>query len=186
MNGFIFLVTVISARLLYKWMGPSIDTDTRTVTSVIYAGFGGILATNAFIHYKGHELYLQLALYGVLFLIAVIDQHHMVIPDSLQVLYLALTFLDSDTQKSFWGVVTLFLITYLSTKLVPDGIGGGDVKFLMITGYYLGPMKGSQVLMLACLVALVVLLFQSNRRNHPIPFGPFLVLALFLVKECFI
>jgi Flp pilus assembly protein protease CpaA len=75
----------------------------------------------------------------------------------------------------------LFLLVYLFSR---KGIGGGDVKFMAVSGLYLG-LSGVITAMfcgtvLAGLAALVLLLLKRIGRKDSIPLAPFLYAGILI------
>lgn len=131
-------------------------------------------------------------LYHILFWMAVIDQHHMIIPDSLQVCLLALFLISHLATGQLFQVsyllsaVGMFAIVYLCDLLVPDGLGGGDIKLLVTLSYGYGFERITLILFFASFIALVsmVIRHQVKKANiqNSIPFGPFIVISFLLVE----
>ncbi|MEL0281591.1 MAG: prepilin peptidase [Actinomycetota bacterium] len=68
---------------------------------------------------------------------------------------------------------------------VTGGIGMGDVKFALVTGWMLGTISWSAVwwghvaaFVLAGVVVTAGWLLRGWRREHPVPFGPFMGLGV--------
>ena len=131
-------------------------------------------------------------LYHILFWMAVIDQHHVIIPDSLQVCLLALFLISHLATAQLFQVsyllsaVGMFAIAYLCDLLVPDGLGGGDIKLLIILSYGYGFERMTLILFFASFIALVSIVIRHHARKaniqKPIPFGPFIVISFLLVE----
>lgn len=96
---------------------------------------------------------------------------------------------DTDTavevlKNSVLGLLVgggLFLLVYLISR---KGMGGGDVKFMAVTGLYIGftgilsaMLYGS---VLAALVGLVLLLAKKIGRKGTIPLAPFLYTGILI------
>ena len=63
-----------------------------------------------------------------------------------------------------------------------DALGGGDVKLLFIFGLLLDPILGLLTIFLGSFIALPVsLLLLLKNKDHMIPFGPFLLVALLII-----
>ena len=58
-----------------------------------------------------------------------------------------------------------------------EGMGGGDIKLLFVTGLFLGLAGGFLCLMVACVIGL---LFVAAMKNQKIPFGPSISIACIL------
>ena len=176
-NVYGFLAGSVFGSLLYRIIAR------EKGFSFFYFCLGGLMAIATL---QQDTLFLHATLYSALFLMAVSDHHHMIIPDSLQLVFLAVAFWDIHAAQSLFGAFVMFALTYMSDKIVNDGIGGGDIKFLIITGFYLGPSQTSLILLLASSLALLMLLFKKQNKQEPFPFGPYLILAFFIVKELII
>lgn len=149
-----------------------------------YECIGGLITVFIINKYQSGRLLLIFLVYSILFLMAAIDHHYMILPDILQIIFLSLSLLDPDSLRSLRGAFTMLVITAISSRAVKDGLGGGDIKFLMIAGFYLGPVPSTWLLFLAALLALIGFLFKKSIQG-PIPFGPYLISAFFIIKEFF-
>ncbi|MGP6147437.1 prepilin peptidase [Jeotgalibaca sp. A122] len=154
------------------------------ITYLLYECVGGLITLFIFNKYTGERLLLSLILYSILFLMAAIDHHYMIIPDTLQIILFSLSLLDPGSLQSLLGAITMLIITALSSITIKDGLGGGDIKFLMIAGFYLGPVPSTWLLFMAALLALISFFFKKSLQE-PIPFGPYLIGAFFVIKEFF-
>ncbi|QQR49931.1 prepilin peptidase [Candidatus Nomurabacteria bacterium] len=133
----------------------------------------------------------------LLIVISVYDLKHMIIPNRLCYLFIALTFLNlfispaGITVPELWHLLggillplPFFLLWYFS-----DGklMGFGDIKLMIGIGFLLGIAMGIAALMIAfwsgALVAIVLLFFRKKRytMKSEVPFGPFLVLGTFIM-----
>ncbi len=80
------------------------------------------------------------------------------------------------------GLVIISLPFLILSLVLPGGLGGGDIKFLAVSGFYLGGegvFRGTAAG--ACLGAgacLVLLLTGKIGRKDRIPFGPWLCMGL--------
>ena len=173
-NAYGFLAGSVFGSLLYRIIAR------EKSFSFFYLCLGGLMSLATL---QQDTLFLHAVLYSTLFLMAVIDHHHMIIPDSLQLVFLAVAFWDTHAAQSLFGAFVMFALTYMSDKIVKEGIGGGDIKFLIITGFYFGPSRTSLILMLASSLALITILLKRQNKQEPFPFGPYLILAFFVVKE---
>lgn len=152
----------------------------------------------------GFSLGALAALVLTWFLIALtfIDIDHQLLPDSLTLplLWLGLTLslwgpqaaapLPVDVRSSLIGAVAGYLSlwsVYHLFRLVTgkEGMGYGDFKLLAALGAWLGWQMLLPVILIAALVGAVVgitmLAIQRQSRATPIPFGPFLAAASWLV-----
>lgn len=158
---------------------------------LFYEAVGGTLVIYLTWHYP--DAYGNWFLYLLLFLIAVVDQQHFIIPDLFQIglFLLILASHHSNGQLGnpayLLGAFAMLLVSGISALLVRDGLGGGDIKLLGLFGWALGFHGATLVLFLASLMGLssIFMRHHSNKEqlHAPIPFGPFLVLAFFFVRE---
>ena len=91
-----------------------------------------------------------------------------------------------DLQSAVIGAVAGYLAlwaVFWSYKLATgkDGMGYGDFKLLAALGAWLGWQSLPLVILLSSLVGAIVgislIMFKGHKRDVPIPFGPYLVLA---------
>jgi len=126
-----------------------------------------------------------------LVLISVIDLKHGLILDKITlpffVFFLASSFLN-PLNEGFLGALEgavfgggfLALLAYLSH----GGIGGGDIKFGLCLGSFLGwrvIIALAIAFIIGSLVAIILLSFGLKTRKDLIPFGPFLAVGSFIV-----
>lgn len=120
----------------------------------------------------------------------IIDIKHQILPDSINI-YLGVIFLFVSVFTFpfyHWGLGALiglgfpYLVSYIFYKLKGQvGLGGGDIKLWAVLGIYLGPVGVIHNIFLSCFVGAIfgggLLLFKIIKRETPIPFGPFIILA---------
>ena len=79
----------------------------------------------------------------------------------------------------FVGGGVLFLLAF-----IPNAMGGGDIKWMLALGSFLGTQKVLIALFLAFIFAAVIsillLIFKIKGRKEFIPFGPFLAIGCFV------
>lgn len=161
----------------------------------IFELVGGIFFIQNGLHYiTSPRMFLfYMFLYSILFLIAAIDQQYFIIPDSLQVILFLLLLVDrylsgaSFDKSCLYGLVGMFAVGFLASAMVPEGLGGGDIKLMSLFGLNLGFYNASFVLCFAALLGLLSIsfshIFYKRNLSSPIPFGPFLVISFWLIKE---
>jgi len=75
----------------------------------------------------------------------------------------------------------LFLLVYIVSK---KGLGGGDVKFMAVTGLYLGFAKTTYAILfgtiLAALTGLILIALKKKGRKDTIPLVPFLFIGIMI------
>ncbi len=129
--------------------------------------------------------------------VALIDLRHGIIPDWLNLaiaaLGLANVVITDATTAAFSAMAIATLVgvvfwllqrVYFALRQV-DGLGLGDVKFLVAAAIWVGASGIPILLLVAALAALVVaaglqLAGHEMKRQTSIPFGPFLALGLLL------
>ena len=86
----------------------------------------------------------------------------------------------------FWGIV-MFGVMYLlmlfgNFMFKKESLGGADIKLMFISGLVLGPFLSFCVMFLSSVIALPVALFlYVKNKEKVIPYGPFIVFAIFLI-----
>lgn len=143
------------------------------------------------------SLWANCALGWTLLALAAIDVEHLRLPDALTLPLLAAGLLLTawlDPEAATDHAVAA-AIGYLAFRAVAaayrvlrrrDGLGGGDAKLLGAAGAWVGLDGLPTVVLGAALLALVVTLgrrlFRRMAADAPIPFGPYLALATWLVR----
>lgn len=82
----------------------------------------------------------------------------------------------------------LVLIVFISEKFLKrEAMGGGDIKLLIMTGFYLGWKHNILCLFLACVIGIAFGFFakrRSEREDGAFPWGPSIAMAAFIVMMC--
>lgn len=160
---------------------PIIELLTAALSVIVVVHFG-----------FGWSAVAALMLTWGLIALTFIDLDHQLLPDSITlpllwgglILSLGPVWVDSQTAiigaaagyLSLWSVYWLF-------KLITgkEGMGQGDFKLLAVFGAWLGWQMLPLIILLSSLVGAVVglalILFRGQRRDVPIPFGPYLAAA---------
>lgn len=159
----------------------------------IVEGLSGLLCLALFIKYG---LTIQFLLYFLfvssLFIITFIDIDYQIIPDIISIpgifFGIGASFFIPQMSwlQSFFGILVgggfLFLVgigyKWLTGR---NGMGGGDVKLLAMSGAWLGCKAIPFVLLSSSLIGALIggfsLLINKKGLRHKIPFGPFLSLG---------
>ncbi|MEK7472960.1 MAG: prepilin peptidase [Patescibacteria group bacterium] len=120
--------------------------------------------------------------------IFIIDLEHQIIPDELTWIILLLGLIANSQSPmtvlfSAFFLSLLLLFLYLITS--GRGMGLGDVKLAVALGLWLGLEKGIIWLILAFIiggiVASILLLLKKAKLKTKIAFGPFLIIAFWLI-----
>ncbi len=128
-----------------------------------------------------------------------IDIKTMLLPDSLtlSLLWMGLLLnsmrIFTDLKSAVWGAAVSYAFLYCLNKSYElirkkTGVGGGDFKLLAALGAWIGWTYLPFLLFIASLLALVVILLRQVIKkvscHEPIPFGPFLALAGWVLLLC--
>jgi len=145
-----------------------------------------------------HQLLLNYALLLFGWLIAFYDYRHKKIPNNYVLSFFAVwvfitvprLFVDIEhtlplLRDSILGAVVggvLFVLVYIISK---KGIGGGDVKFMVVAGLYLG-LNGVlpatlYASILTAITGLILILAKRIGRKDALPFAPFLYASFIIV-----
>jgi len=125
----------------------------------------------------------------ILIVIFAYDLKHKIIPNyfvwMFNLLALFNVFMLSPTPWNFLAgplvAIPIFLLWFISGG---RWIGFGDVKYSLGMGWFLGVSAGFFALILSFWIGAIIgifLLIIGRKKDKPIPFAPFLVLATFLV-----
>lgn len=124
----------------------------------------------------------RIFLFAILLIVTYIDIRKQIIPNNLVGIILV-----SGIIFSFLGCISIYkailgmlvgggLMFVLA--LVPNTLGGGDIKLMFACGAFLGPVKILWAVVigfvLASIISIVLLMFRLLNRKQYIPFGPFL------------
>lgn len=129
-----------------------------------------------------------IAMTAILIIISFVDLRHKIIPDFMVAIALVIgiifsfiikaPFMDTILGMIFGGGILLLL------ALVPNAMGGGDIKLMFAIGAYLGLNKTLWALILAFIMSSIIsiglILFKIKGTKDYIPFGPFLSLGSFI------
>ncbi len=132
-------------------------------------------------------------LFSILIVVSFIDLRHQIIPDGLVVSLLLLAvvhavyrigILNDPWQLYLIGFFAASIPLLILGLIYPDGLGGGDVKYMAAAGLFTGWKLILLALFLGNIVALfyfiVLFLKKKASRGTRIPFGPFLSIGIVL------
>ena len=128
----------------------------------------------------------------ILWVLAWIDALHYLLPDvlTLSLLWLGLLYhaafeparLADSVFAAAFGYLLLSIVYFVYYGVTgKQGIGFGDMKLLAAIGVWLGVVSIANVLIMACVFALLFALLMRFKRNKILPFGPFLAAAAVFV-----
>lgn len=133
---------------------------------------------------------------STLIVITFIDLKEMIIPDILVLIILVLSILHKSLNyfiynipfniiNSVLGALIAGGIFLLIIVLSKGGMGGGDVTLIAALGFILGIKHILLTIFLSFLLGAIIsiglLATKIKTRKDPIPFGPFIILAFFIV-----
>ncbi|HHH35296.1 MAG TPA: prepilin peptidase [Gammaproteobacteria bacterium] len=164
---------------------PVIEAATAVISAVVIWHFG--------ISWTGGA---ALLLTWSLIALSVIDFDHQLLPDNITLPFLWLGLavnlfgLFTDLQSAVIGAMAGYLSlwsVYLVFKWTTgkEGMGYGDFKLLAMLGAWLGWQQILPIVLLSSLVGavtgLALIALRGRDRNLPIPFGPYLAVAGWIV-----
>lgn len=163
-----------------SWRYPAVELLTAGVFVLLFTRFTGV------------GFYLQAFLYSVMIVIFFIDLDRQIIPNRLVILLLVFALVvQVFWPVQPWGTALIGGLlgggVFLGLALVSrGGMGGGDIKLVTVLGFWFGWVNLLLMMFLAFfvggLVGSVLLLTGLKKRKEGIAFGPFLVLASFVVS----
>lgn len=162
---------------------PFIELCTGLLFAVSFYSFG-----------LSYNLVIALTLVSLLMIILVSDLNFLIIPDSIlivsSIIILIVEFLSGGIKgglSSLGSGILLFAVMYFIMFLgnlvfKKESLGGGDVKLMFISGLVLHPLVGIFSIFLASVLALPIsLVLLYTNKEHVMPFGPFIALAILIL-----
>ncbi len=137
-----------------------------------------------------YKLLISLLISSFLVIVIHSDFRYGEIDDKVNILFSILILIINIITKRYnylWESLIVFLIIYVFFKITSkiykkDTLGGGDIKLMLFIGLAFGLLNSFLVLFLASLIALPYgLLMKRKTGISSIPFGPFILLAAFLI-----
>jgi leader peptidase (prepilin peptidase)/N-methyltransferase len=139
---------------------------------------------------------MAILLSWALICLSFIDYDHQYLPDNITLpflwvgLFLNLNGVYVELTSAVLGAILGYLLlwsVYQVFKIITgkEGMGYGDFKLLAMLGAWLGWQALPAIILISTLVGSVIgvslILFKQHNRNHPIPFGPYLAIAGWIV-----
>jgi leader peptidase (prepilin peptidase)/N-methyltransferase len=164
---------------------PFIEAGTALLSMIVAARFG-----------FSWEAIAALAMTWALIALSAIDYDHQLLPDSITLpflwigLLLSLPGIFTDSASAILGAAAGYLglwTVYWLFKLLTgkEGMGHGDFKLLAMLGAWTGWQFVLPIVLLSSVVGaavgIVLILARGRDRNIPIPFGPYLAAAGWIV-----
>lgn len=132
---------------------------------------------------------------STLIVVFFMDLKHMIIPDKLvitivifEILHkMVLCFFSEEIylKSSILGAILSAILFLIIVLVSHGGMGDGDITLIASLGFILGVklilLNIFLSFLLGATVSLVLLGFKIKTRKDPIPFGPFIIIAFFIV-----
>jgi len=198
MNIVIFIIGLIIGSILnfiIEKISYSITKNKRKTAKVVIPIICGLAFEVLFLRF-GFTIILAKAIVMtvILIIISFIDLHHRIIPNFMVVIALVIGIIFSFIAKTslidtILGMIAGGGILFL-LALVPNAMGGGDIKLMFAIGAFLGLNRTLWALLLAfiisSIISIVLILLKIKGTKDYIPFGPFLSLGSFISLLIFI
>ena len=164
---------------------PMIELLNAGLYGFIYIKYGFTLA-----------FFFYAVIFSLLIVVAMIDLQEMLIPDILIVCIIGATLVyklalyilykqSPQLLDSAGGLILSALVFLIIMFLSKGGMGGGDVTLIGSLGFILGIQMIFLTMLIAfilgALISVFLLITKIKDRKDPIPFGPFIILAFFIV-----
>lgn len=154
----------------------------------IFEALTGILFVLSYLSYGlSYELIIVLTFISMMIIIVVSDYNYLIIPDSVLIIFgslllieiLLINGLNTALLALLDGIlafITMFLLKKLGDFIFKkESMGGGDIKLLFLFGMVLSYPIAILSIFVGSLIGLpIALLILYKKKDHVIPFGPFL------------
>lgn len=184
------LISISINRILTKMF----EDNKRNIDFFSIAAYEFCFLT-AYIKFGFNILFVRvIILTGLLVVISFVDLKTRIIPDFMVIITLVLGIIlscigGSSLWDSIIGMLTGGAVLFI-LALIPNAMGGGDIKLMFAVGTFLGFSKTLWAIVIAFMIAsvigLLLLMFKVIGRKDHIPFGPFLALGSFISLMIFI
>ena len=194
----IFIIGLIIGSILnfiIEKISYSITKNKRKTTNVVIPIICGLTFEVLFIRF-GFTIILAkaIAMTVILIIISFIDLWHRIIPNFMVVIALIIGVIFSFIAKTSFTDTILGMIAgggiLFLLALVPNAMGGGDIKLMFAVGAFLGLNRTLWALLLAfmisSIISIVLILLKIKGAKDYIPFGPFLSIGSFISLLIFI
>ena len=154
----------------------------------IFEALTGILFVLSYLSYGlSYELIIVLTFISMMIIIVVSDYNYLIIPDSVLIIFgslllieiLLINGLNAALLALLDGIlafITMFLLKKLGDFIFKkESMGGGDIKLLFLFGMVLSYPIAILSIFVGSLIGLpIAILILYKKKDHVIPFGPFL------------
>lgn len=144
------------------------------------------------------ELVVSLVVVSFLVIVIVSDITYLIIPDEItlffSILMIVIKFFLFGYKEFAFSVLSgillfslMYCIMVMGNKIFnKETLGGADIKLMFFVGLVVSPVLGIlNIFVSSCLALPISLLFLIKDKNNVIPFGPFILLGLYLII-CFV
>lgn len=163
---------------------PLIESLNAIIYIMLFKSFG-----------MGIDFIFLALIMSTLTVVLFIDLKHMIIPDKLVIIIVIFEILhkiglylqggEVNFKTSILGALLAGLLFLLIVIVSRGGMGDGDITLISSLGFILGVKLILLNIFLSFLIGAIVsvglLGFKIKTRKDPIPFGPFIIIAFFIV-----
>lgn len=189
--GFMELIPVIS-YLIQLGKCKHCKKKISPFYPIFEASTGIFFAISYLIFGLTNELAVALTFSSTVLIVIISDLRYMIIPDELLLFsgftLVVLRLIDKVEITTLMIDAIVPFITLLAIKLLGDfmfkkeSLGGGDIKLMAVLGLVIGWQNTIVAIALAAALALpIALIILTVKKNHVIPFGPFLSAAAMII-----
>lgn len=166
-----------------SWFYPLFEFTTGMLFAISYTVFGPTV-----------EFFVAITFISMLLIVIISDYQTMIIPDELLIVSGIILMILITISKGFTGLcfsvlegILAFIIMFLIKKMgdflfKKESMGGGDIKLMFIFGLVLGfPMTLVSIFIASFIGLPISLYILYKKKDHEIPFGPFLAVAAIII-----
>ncbi len=141
-----------------------------------------------------NDLIFSILIVSFLVIVIVSDINYYIIPDEVTLFFsiagIILVFVLNGFRNGILSVLSgvllfclMYCIMFLGNKIFKkETLGGADIKLMFFVGVMLSPTLAMFDIFVASVLALPVsLIFLIKDKNNVIPFGPFILIGMFLI-----
>lgn len=155
---------------------------------------GSLFAISYWIFGLNIDFFIAVTFISILLIIIISDYQTMIIPDEVLIFGGIILLIEIIIKSGMSGLISnilngiiSFIIMFLIKKIgdllfKKESMGGGDIKLMFIFGIVLGYQMAIISIFIASFIALPISIFVLyKKKNHEIPFGPFLAVAAIII-----
>jgi len=188
--GFLELIPVISYFILggrCRFCGSKISLRYPLVELIT----GIIFLINYLLLFNPIILFSGLFLSSLLIVLTLIDLDHQILPDKLTLSGMGVGLLLSFFRPEFSSLSALLGLVLAGGLLLiiaiisRGGMGGGDIKMMMMVGTFVGPVLAVIAIFLGAAIGLIFslpgLITGKLQSKSKLPFGPYLAISSLII-----